>query len=93
MKLFIYVSAPEGHYPKGIRSVFTELRAKEGFFGLYRGITPVMLRAFPANAVGLLFYCWVCKVMVQCSLVFTYLIKFIITIYLGHYKLSLQKML
>ncbi|VDP23326.1 unnamed protein product [Schistosoma margrebowiei] len=46
-------SASEGVYPNGIRSVFSELIAKEGFLGLYRGMTPVMLRAFPANAVKL----------------------------------------
>ncbi|VDP34211.1 unnamed protein product [Schistosoma curassoni] len=45
-------SASEGVYPNGIRSVFSELIAKEGFLGLYRGMTPVMLRAFPANAVS-----------------------------------------
>lgn len=39
-------------YPKGIRSVFAELMAKEGIFALYKGVTPVMLRAFPANAVS-----------------------------------------
>lgn len=44
--------ASEGVYPNGIRSVFSELIAKEGFLGLYRGMTPVMLRAFPANAVS-----------------------------------------
>ncbi|CAH8509191.1 unnamed protein product [Schistosoma bovis] len=46
-------SASEGVYPNGIRSVFSELIAKEGFLGLYRGMTPVMLRAFPANACRL----------------------------------------
>ncbi|THD18816.1 Carnitine/acylcarnitine translocase [Fasciola hepatica] len=45
-----YQSAPEGQYPNGIRSVFSELIAKEGIFALYRGATPVLLRAFPANA-------------------------------------------
>ena len=39
-------------YPKGIRSVFAELMAKEGILALYKGVTPVMLRAFPANAVS-----------------------------------------
>ncbi|CAL8071074.1 unnamed protein product [Calicophoron daubneyi] len=43
-------SAPEGRYPNGIRSVFSELIAKEGFFALYTGLVPVILRAFPANA-------------------------------------------
>ncbi|KAF8565687.1 hypothetical protein P879_04410 [Paragonimus westermani] len=51
-----YQSAPEGRYPKGIRSVFTEMIAKEGFFALYKGVTPVLLRAFPANAACFLGY-------------------------------------
>ncbi|KAH8859677.1 Mitochondrial carnitine/acylcarnitine carrier protein [Schistosoma japonicum] len=49
-------SAPEGLYPNGIRSVFSELIAKEGFLALYKGMTPVMLRAFPANAACFLGY-------------------------------------
>ncbi|CAH8518091.1 unnamed protein product [Heterobilharzia americana] len=49
-------SAPEGSYPNGIRSVFSELIAREGFFALYRGVIPVMLRAFPANAACFLGY-------------------------------------
>lgn len=43
-------TAPAGHYPNGIRDVFGELMKKEGPLALYKGITPVMLRAFPANA-------------------------------------------
>eukprot|EP00123_Amoebidium_parasiticum_P019525 comp26309_c0_seq1/m.47095 comp26309_c0_seq1/g.47095 ORF comp26309_c0_seq1/g.47095 comp26309_c0_seq1/m.47095 type:complete len:317 (-) comp26309_c0_seq1:587-1537(-) len=43
-------TAPEGKYPHGIRSVFVQLVKTEGFFSLYRGFAPVMLRAFPANA-------------------------------------------
>ncbi|GAB6029130.1 hypothetical protein CHUAL_004908 [Chamberlinius hualienensis] len=43
-------TAPEGTYPNGIRSVFREMMQKEGIFALYKGTTPVMLRAFPANA-------------------------------------------
>lgn len=43
-------TAPEGKYPKGIRSVFKELMKEEGPRALYRGATPVFLRAFPANA-------------------------------------------
>lgn len=41
--------APAGTY-NGIRDVFAELMRKEGPLALYKGITPVMLRAFPANA-------------------------------------------
>ncbi|XP_076357408.1 mitochondrial carnitine/acylcarnitine carrier protein-like [Tachypleus tridentatus] len=43
-------TAPEGTYPRGIRDVFRRTLAEEGVSALYRGITPVMLRAFPANA-------------------------------------------
>jgi len=41
--------APEGTY-RGIRDVLKELLAKEGPTALYKGIAPVMVRAFPANA-------------------------------------------
>jgi len=50
--LCIDVTAPEGKYPNGIRSVFMELMHEEGLLALYKGVTPVMLRAFPANAVS-----------------------------------------
>lgn len=43
-------TAPAGTYPNGIRSVFAELMRNEGILSLYKGFTPVMLRAFPANA-------------------------------------------
>uniref|UniRef100_A0A2M4ANP4 Putative mitochondrial carnitine/acylcarnitine carrier protein n=1 Tax=Anopheles triannulatus TaxID=58253 RepID=A0A2M4ANP4_9DIPT len=43
-------TAPEGTYPNGIRDVFRELMKREGPLALYKGVTPVMLRAFPANA-------------------------------------------
>lgn len=43
-------AAPEGTYKKGIRSVFAELMRNEGPLALYKGVTPVMIRAFPANA-------------------------------------------
>jgi solute carrier family 25 carnitine/acylcarnitine transporter 20/29 len=43
-------TAPEGTYPKGIRDVFKNLIKTEGPLALYKGITPVLLRAFPANA-------------------------------------------
>lgn len=42
-------TAPEGTY-NGIRDVFKHLMKEEGIGALYKGITPVMLRAFPANA-------------------------------------------
>lgn len=46
----MFVAAPEGTYPNGLRDVFKDLMKKEGPFALYKGITPVFLRAFPANA-------------------------------------------
>ncbi|XP_017859144.1 PREDICTED: congested-like trachea protein [Drosophila arizonae] len=43
-------SAPEGTYQHGIRSVFKELMAKEGPKALYRGVLPILIRAFPSTA-------------------------------------------
>ncbi|XP_063218847.1 congested-like trachea protein [Bacillus rossius redtenbacheri] len=43
-------TAPEGTYPKGMRDVFKVLIRQEGVTALYKGIVPVLLRAFPANA-------------------------------------------
>ncbi|KAG4073163.1 hypothetical protein HA402_002552 [Bradysia odoriphaga] len=43
-------TAPQGTYKNGIRDVFRELMRTEGPLALYKGVTPVMLRAFPANA-------------------------------------------
>ncbi|XP_056645143.1 congested-like trachea protein [Diorhabda sublineata] len=43
-------TAPEGTYKNGIRDVFKQLMKTEGPLALYKGITPVLLRAFPANA-------------------------------------------
>ncbi|KAG5891713.1 hypothetical protein JTB14_016096 [Gonioctena quinquepunctata] len=43
-------TAPEGTYKNGIRDVFKHLMKNEGPLALYKGITPVLLRAFPANA-------------------------------------------
>ncbi|XP_025106453.1 mitochondrial carnitine/acylcarnitine carrier protein-like [Pomacea canaliculata] len=43
-------TAPHGTYPNGIRDVARQLLREEGIMALYRGVTPVMLRAFPANA-------------------------------------------
>jgi len=47
---FYILAAPEGMYPRGIRDVFAKLYREEGLKALYAGVTPVMLRAFPANA-------------------------------------------
>ncbi|XP_069693583.1 congested-like trachea protein [Periplaneta americana] len=43
-------TAPEGTFPNGIRDVFKNLMKEEGPLALYKGVVPVMLRAFPANA-------------------------------------------
>ncbi|XP_033214366.1 congested-like trachea protein [Belonocnema kinseyi] len=43
-------TAPEGMYKRGIRDVFVHLMKEEGPLALYKGVIPVMLRAFPANA-------------------------------------------
>lgn len=49
-------TAPEGMYPNGIRDVARQLIKNEGITALYRGATPVFLRAFPANASCFLGY-------------------------------------
>jgi len=49
-------TAPEGTYPHGIRSVFADIMRKEGPSALFRGLAPVMIRAFPANAACFLGY-------------------------------------
>jgi solute carrier family 25 carnitine/acylcarnitine transporter 20/29 len=43
-------TAPEGKYPNGIRSVFKDVIKNDGWRALYRGIGPILIRAFPANA-------------------------------------------
>ena len=45
-----YQSAPDGTYPGGARDVWNSLIRNEGVGGLYNGIRPALLRAFPANA-------------------------------------------
>jgi len=47
-------TAPEGTYPNGVRSVFAEIMRTEGPRALFRGLAPVMIRAFPANAATFL---------------------------------------
>lgn len=44
--------APEGTYKNGVRSVFAEIMRESGPKGLFKGLTPVIIRAFPANAVS-----------------------------------------
>lgn len=45
-----YQTAPEGTYPRGIRDALRQLVKEEGVASLFKGVTPVLLRAFPANA-------------------------------------------
>lgn len=42
-------TSPAGTY-RGLAHCFSDLIAKEGYGALYKGITPVLVRAFPANA-------------------------------------------
>lgn len=49
-------TAPEGKYPNGIRSVFMDIMRTEGPSALFRGLSPVMIRAFPANAATFMGY-------------------------------------
>lgn len=49
-------TAPEGTYPRGIRDVFLELMRQDGPRALFRGLSPVMIRAFPANAACFMGY-------------------------------------
>jgi len=48
--------APDGKYPHGIRSVFIDVMRNDGAATLFRGLGPIMLRAFPANAACFLGY-------------------------------------
>ncbi|CAL1539273.1 unnamed protein product [Lymnaea stagnalis] len=49
-------TAPHGMYPNGVRDVFKHIIKEEGVMSLYKGFTPIMLRAFPANAACFLGY-------------------------------------
>lgn len=49
IKTRIQNSAP-GQYPGGMRQVVREIVAKEGILGMYKGIAPALIRAYPANA-------------------------------------------
>ncbi|GFN77437.1 mitochondrial carnitine/acylcarnitine carrier protein [Plakobranchus ocellatus] len=49
-------TAPEGMYPNGARDVVRQIVKEEGVMSLYKGFTPIMLRAFPANAACFLGY-------------------------------------
>ncbi|XP_005100578.1 mitochondrial carnitine/acylcarnitine carrier protein [Aplysia californica] len=49
-------TAPHGAFPNGIRDVAKVILREEGIMSLYKGFTPIMLRAFPANAACFLGY-------------------------------------
>ena len=53
IRLHWLLVAPEGTYKNGIRSVFAEIMRESGPKGLFKGLTPVLVRAFPANAVSI----------------------------------------
>lgn len=46
----IFFLAPEGTYKHGIRSVFRDIMNTEGPKALYRGVLPILIRAFPSTA-------------------------------------------
>lgn len=50
-----YQIAPEGAY-RSLFHVYKDLFKSDGFLGFYKGFTPVLLRAFPANAACFLGY-------------------------------------
>ena len=51
--IFLHFQAPAGTY-SGMYDVYKHLMKTEGITALYKGFTPVMLRAFPANAVSII---------------------------------------
>lgn len=50
-----FQSAPDGKY-QNARQVLRELLRKDGVMGLYKGLPPVLIRTFPANAACFLGY-------------------------------------
>lgn len=57
-----FQTAPAGKY-SGTMDVFRDVMKTDGIRGMYKGFTPVMLRAFPANACCFLGYEGAKKVM------------------------------
>jgi|EP00505_MAST-04D_sp_SCG-Rhode-Island_P003964 solute carrier family 25 (mitochondrial carnitine/acylcarnitine transporter), member 20/29 len=49
IKTRIQNSTP-GQYPGGMKQVVQEIIAKDGLLGMYKGIGPALVRAYPANA-------------------------------------------
>lgn len=50
---------------RGMSHCIRELVSKEGFGALYRGVTPCLIRAVPANAVCFIVYEWVAAFLVR----------------------------
>ena len=57
-----FQTAPEGKY-SGVGDVVKDVMKNDGFKGMYKGFTPVMLRAFPANACCFMGYELALKVL------------------------------
>ncbi|XP_022914925.1 congested-like trachea protein [Onthophagus taurus] len=57
-------TAKAGEFPNGIRDVARDLLKNEGPLALYKGIVPVLMRAFPANAACFLGF-EMCKKLLQ----------------------------
>jgi len=62
-----YQVAPEGKY-SGVYAVFKDILAKEGPRGFYKGLTPVVVRAFPANAACFAGYEFVSSMLTKAGL-------------------------
>lgn len=45
-----YQTAPDGMYPNGVIDIIRQLLKNEGPLAFYKGIIPVLMRSFPANA-------------------------------------------
>eukprot|EP00286_Rhodomonas_abbreviata_P015186 CAMPEP_0181319476 /NCGR_PEP_ID=MMETSP1101-20121128/17595_1 /TAXON_ID=46948 /ORGANISM="Rhodomonas abbreviata, Strain Caron Lab Isolate" /LENGTH=300 /DNA_ID=CAMNT_0023427085 /DNA_START=72 /DNA_END=974 /DNA_ORIENTATION=- len=59
--------APEGKY-SGVMAVAKDIMAKDGVRGYYKGLAPVMVRAFPANAACFLGYEMAAKALTRAGL-------------------------
>ena len=59
-------AAADGRY-RGLVDVLRELLKEEGPRALYKGFNAVFLRAFPANAVNIIYYCSVIRCACLCQ--------------------------
>jgi solute carrier family 25 thiamine pyrophosphate transporter 19 len=50
-------------HPSNVLRCIFEIVRNEGVFGLYKGITPALMKAAPASAVTFLVYGWSCDVL------------------------------